>query len=442
MLAQRFQLRPQETAATLVRRLAGLPGLCWLDGEAPHAEGRYSFLGAEPVARVEARVGEPDPLARLDRMQMLEQAATSGDLSAPPPQRIPSWVGYVAYDAYHAGKPQRFVRPEGRKVLSFSRYDAWLALDHDRGLAFLVGDDEAACERLRARLARAPQPVYARLGEISVTPRAQHALAIARALEEIAAGNVYQVNLARVFRASFEGDPLALFLALRAQSPVPLGLYYDDGERAVLARTMERFLRWQRSERRLLTRPIKGTIARHGEHDRQDAERLRGDEKEQAELAMIVDLMRNDLGRIAETGSVEVAEHRVVEPYAGLAHLVSTVTCRTPPGLGLRALLEATFPPGSVTGTPKLRAIQLIEALENEPRDVYTGALGFLDRAGGLSLAVAIRTAIVEAGTVRYFAGGGIVEASQLERELDETELKAQVFLQAAFTLGARAVLR
>jgi anthranilate/para-aminobenzoate synthase component I len=223
---------------------------------------------------------------------------------------------------------------------------------------------------------------------------------------------------------------------LRAASPVPLGFYYDDGARVVLARTMERFLRWQRATRALLARPIKGTIARSGERDRAEAETLRGDAKERAEHAMIVDLMRNDLGRVAEIGSVRVPEVMTVEPYAGLSHLVSTVECRTRRDVSLRGVLEATFPPGSITGTPKLSAIEIIERLESEPRDAYSGAVGFVDRTGGLSLAVAIRTAIVEAGQLRYFAGGGIVEASHVASEIAETELKARVLFDALRALA------
>jgi anthranilate/para-aminobenzoate synthase component I len=154
---------------------------------------------------------------------------------------------------------------------------------------------------------------------------------------------------------------------------------------------------------------------------------------------MIVDLMRNDLGRVAQVGSVHVPDVMTVEPFARLSHLVSTVACRTREGVTLREVLAATFPPGSVTGAPKLRAIDLIEQLEDTPRDVYTGALGFIDRAGGVSLAVAIRTALLEHGRVRYFAGGGIVEASRVEREIEETELKARVFFDALDALAAHA---
>ncbi|HKU44274.1 MAG TPA: anthranilate synthase component I family protein, partial [Polyangiales bacterium] len=264
----------------------------------------------------------------------------------------------------------------------------------------------------------------------------KHARAIELALEHIARGDIYQVNLARRFWARYDGSPLALALAMRRESPVPLGMYFDDGRRAVVGRSMERFLRWQRSERRLETRPIKGTVARSG-RDLEEQSALLGDPKEHAEHAMIVDLMRNDLGRVAAVGSVRVEQRFAVEPFARLHHLVSTVACTTRPEVRASDILYATFPPGSVTGTPKLRAIETIAALEPVRRGIYTGALGFVDRAGGLSLCVAIRTAVVEAGVASYFAGGGIVEASDIAREIAETELKARVFVDALRALGA-----
>jgi anthranilate/para-aminobenzoate synthase component I len=426
--------------AELAARLSDLPGVCWLDGEAAHAEGRYSFLGADPVERVEASLASHEPLAVLERVERrareLGSAAVAGELA---PSEVPCFVGYVAYDAHLAGSPQRLARPARRPVVSFSRYDALVALDHARNRASIVGDDRGACERLRERVQRSPRRApCAEVSALRASDPDLHAVAIRSALLHIARGDIYQVNLARCFDAELRGDPLALFLAMRDASPVPLGLYHHDGERAVMARTMERFLRWQRGRRSLVTRPIKGTIARRGDRDGEEASALRGDAKERAEHSMIVDLMRNDLGRVAELGSVQVPEVMAVEPYAGLSHLVSTVSCRTREGVGLREVLEATFPPGSVTGTPKLRAMQIIEQLESEPRDVYTGAIGFVDRAGGASLAVAIRTAVAESGRVRYFAGGGIVEASHVEREIAETELKAQVFRDALARLGAR----
>ena len=197
---------------------------------------------------------------------------------------------------------------------------------------------------------------------------------------------------------------------------------------------MERFIHWDATSRCLVTRPIKGTIRREPTDDGA-SERLRADPKERAEHSMIVDLMRNDLGRVAQVGTVKVEAPLVVEPFTGLYHLVSTVRCLTRPEVTLSDILEATFPPGSVTGAPKIRALEIIEGLEQHPRGVYCGAIGFIDHEGGLSLAVAIRTAAVRRGEVHYWAGGGIVEASDPDRELAETELKAKVFLDAVDSL-------
>jgi para-aminobenzoate synthetase component 1 len=307
-----------------------------------------------------------------------------------------------------------------------------LTIDHEDGTSWLVGDDEEACRAFEERLSRATagEPSAPHVGEICVDDADEHRRAILQALELIAQGQIYEVNLARRWSASFEGDALALWQAMRVASRVPLGMFLDGGDHSVLACTMERFIHWDAGSRRLVTRPIKGTIRREPLDDGASA-RLRADPKEQAEHSMIVDLMRNDIGRVAEVGSVRVDAPLVVEPFTGLYHLVSTVSCSTRSGVGLREVLEATFPPGSVTGAPKIRALEIIESLEQHPREVYCGALGFIDHEGGLSLAVAIRTALVRDGAVHYWAGGGIVEASDPHREVAETELKARVFLDA-----------
>jgi anthranilate/para-aminobenzoate synthase component I len=206
--------------------------------------------------------------------------------------------------------------------------------------------------------------------------------------------------------------------------------FVGDGDHAVLGRSMERFLRFRASDRALWTSPIKGTVARQGDGAAEE-NALRTNPKEHAEHAMVVDLMRNDLSRVSETGSVRVEDAFSVLPFAGLLHLISTVRGQARADLTFSRLIESTFPPGSVTGTPKESAMALIEQLEPSTRGIYTGAVGFVDRTGGLSLSVAIRTAVISAGEVEYFAGGGIVWGSDPARECAETELKAQVFLNA-----------
>ena len=411
-------------AAALALRAHG--GLAWLDADGTAPTGERAYLGAAPAETLRVPWGR-DGYSALDG---LPRSGTDW----------PQWVGYLAYDAFWARSPSapRMARDPRWPVLLLHRYDALLEVDRVRGTARLVADDAGALERARARLRGEGTPVGSvRVGPLQVTPRAAHARAVDEAREHIAAGQVYQVNLARHWRGAFEGDPVALWLAMREASPVPLGLYVDGGDHHVLARTMERFLLWQpdpQGRGPIESRPIKGTIAREGA-DEAEAANLRADPKEHAEHAMIVDLVRNDLSRVAEVGSVEVSERFAVEPFARLAHLVSTVRARTREGTTLGEVLDATFPPGSVTGAPKSSALAIIEALEPAPRGAYCGAVGFVDGQGGVSLAVAIRTAFVGGGEVVYHAGGGLVWQSDPKREVAETELKARVFLDALASL-------
>ncbi|MEZ4324022.1 MAG: anthranilate synthase component I family protein [Polyangiales bacterium] len=440
----------QHELPALAERLHARGGLAWLDGEGRSADS-WSFLGCTPVETLRATYADGDPLAPL--ATTVPRRDTSGehaphfrgpaaDAPLPPLGRVPRYIGYVAYDAAFALERRlrpRHLRDPAAPTLHFARYDALLAVAHagareetNAPEAFILADDEDAAARLRAALDARVEPAAPPLPSMAWAPDPNlHAAAVRAALEHIAAGDFYQVNLARRWTAKLGGSAFPLFLAMRRASPVPLGAYLDAGDHAVLARTMETFLRWERTERRLSTRPIKGTVPRAEGQDEAAARALRTDEKEHAEHAMIVDLMRNDLARVAATGSVRVEAPFSVEPYARLSHLVTTVTATTREDVGLVDILRATFPPGSVTGAPKLAAMQAIEALEPEPRGVYCGAVGHVDQLGGLTLAVAIRTALVRHDTMHYFAGGGLVAASDPEREVAETELKARVFLDA-----------
>jgi len=423
-----------ELAAT--RSLSAEPGFAWLDAHRSDAnDGRYSFLAAWPEGEIRVAFGAASPFSPLAEVG---RPAETVNLDGPKPNAVPQWIGYIAYDAFWSaperGTP-RFKRSK-EPIVFFRRYPALLAIDHLDETAWIVGDDERACKGFRTRLQRSQERATMRpaVGPLHVDDAASHRSAIVQALDYIGRGDIYEVNLARRWMAHFEGSPFRLWQAMREASHVPLGMFLDAGERVVLACTMERFVRWHAESGTLVTRPIKGTILREPGDD--DApRRLLADPKERAEHSMIVDLMRNDLGRVAETGSVRVDTPLAVEPFTGLYHLVSTVSCVTRPEVTLPSILQATFPPGSVTGAPKIRALEIIEELEQHPRGVYCGAVGFVDRDGGLSLAVAIRTAIVQSQEVHYWAGGGIVEASDPDREVAETELKARVFIDAVAAL-------
>ena len=448
-------LTPLESIASPLEaalRLASTPGLAWLDGGLTHGQdGRFSFVASVPCEVLERPPGAPSPLALLEQLTPAHDAPGDHEL---PPERVPLWVGHVAYDAVGpaprahtpADLPRGSVETSSSARASttssagastpwirFARYDAWCAFDHLTGRAFVVGDDERACAALQQRLSAASlarDQLGFTAGPVQATPRAQHHAAIEAALGLIREGELYEINLTRRFRAPFAGSALGLFLRMRELSPVPLGYFVDAGTHAIVGRSMERFLRLGARDRKLSTAPIKGTLARRGD-DLSEAEQLTSDPKERAEHTMVVDLMRNDLSRVCTVGSVQVSELMAVYPFAGLSHLISTVEGSARADVTLRTLLEQTFPPGSVTGAPKQRVMRAIEALESVPRGVYTGCVGFVDRAGGCSFAVAIRTAVVADGVVDYFAGGGIVSASDPERECDETELKALLFLRS-----------
>ena len=420
--------------------------IAFLDGNDGTSRSRFSFLGVRPIERRSLR-GDASSDAYFDGLDA-HAAAVEGELIAGLPNaRIPRWIGAISYD-YAWSRMQALglrngphrARDEARLHAHFDRFDALLVSDRERGVVHAVGDSEEAVERLQKdidALRRGPQASLL-VGPVEAESRALHSEAITQALRHIADGDIYQINLARRWRAHYEGSPhaaRALARVMRKASPVPFGALLEapDGS-ALVARTMETFLEWDRQTRVLKTRPIKGTIARLGEETGEDS--LRADTKERAEHAMIVDLMRNDLGRLAETGSVQVEDAFTVEPYARLSHLVSTVRATTLPEVNLRALLHGTFPPGSITGTPKLAAMEQIERLERHPRGFYTGCVGYVDQAGGVSFAVAIRTAQLADGVLDYFAGGGIVDASVVAREVEETALKALVFTESCRALA------
>lgn len=253
----------------------------------------------------------------------------------------------------------------------------------------------------------------------------RHCNAVRRALEYIAAGDVYQVNLAYPWRCAERVPALALFETLQRGNPVPYGAYFRCGPFELVVNSPECLLR--RRGRWVETWPIKGTRPRGASIHEDEAlrEELLADPKEQAELVMIVDLERNDLGRVCDTGSVQVIEHAKVCSFERWHHLQSVVRGRLRADVSWSAVLAALLPGGSVTGAPKRRAMQIIDELEGEPRGFYTGALGWFRSRCDADFALTIRTAIVGSAGLEYWTGGGIVADSVPEREYAETWLKA-----------------
>jgi para-aminobenzoate synthetase component 1 len=258
--------------------------------------------------------------------------------------------------------------------------------------------------------------------------------AVERAIEYIAAGDVFQVNLAQRFTAALTEHPAQIYDRLKRQSPALYGAYLDHLDYALICNSPELFLRVERDEeagqqgqRRITTRPIKGTRASGAGM----AMQLRDSEKDQAELNMIIDLERNDLGRVCEIGSVRVTQPRVVEAHPTVLHTAATVEGLLRADVGFVDLLRATFPGGSITGAPKIRAMEIIEELEPHRRGPYCGAIGYLSGDGLIELNVAIRTMIVRDGLVHIPVGGGIVADSNPAAEYDETLVKARAMFEA-----------
>ena len=403
----------------------------WLrDEERPFALigdwlGGLTVLGSAPVRVL--RPGE-DPFVALDEQPALPAGSGAGDV------RVGGgWVGWLGYGlgARVEQLPPSPPAPIPRPDFSLAFYDHVLVHDGSRWwFEALWSDERDAVLRDRLRVWRR------RLGALAVLPERANAVltpfrltanggsghleAVADCRRRIAAGELYEANLCVRLEARVAGDPLDLFARAVPVAQPRFGAYVDG----VVCLSPERFLR--RAGREVRTEPIKGTRPRvGGEAVRKAAFReLSASEKDAAEHVMIVDLMRNDLGRVCQYGSVR-AEPPRVEPHAGVWHLVSTVTGRLRDGVGDGELLRASFPPGSVTGAPKVQAMKVIAALEATRREVYTGAIGIASPLAGLDLNVAIRTFEIAGKAIWLGAGGAVVADSEPERELAEAFDKA-----------------
>jgi para-aminobenzoate synthetase component 1 len=470
---------PQDVTA-LFTDLAEKRGCVWLDSAGgPAGLGRWSVLAAEPssvlvsrggATRLEAADGTVIAASDRNPFEVLRECLAASRIGGAGLARLPlgpGFYGYLSYDLAPHVEPTAGLAPRDDIALPdlwFGLYEAVLVLDHEAQQAFVVGGG-AACEMLDEALAgaaagrggsgdalrRSSGAPAVREVACNMTPE-QFCGAVAKAHEYIAAGDIYQVNLSRRYTVSLasagglapaggQGGPrwAEIYLRLRDSNPAPYAAYLGvGGGAAVLSSSPELFLDLRGG--RVVTRPIKGTRPlRPGDEaaNERAREALVRSEKDRAELVMIVDLERNDLGRVAEYGSVRVTEPHALEAYAAVYHTVATVEGRLHAGRDVVDLLKATFPGGSITGAPKIRAMQIIAELEPTRRSVYTGAVGYLappsdgDPAGRCALNIAIRTLIASGDKVHVQVGGGIVADSCPEAELQETSDKARAMLAA-----------
>ncbi|MGH6894510.1 MAG: aminodeoxychorismate synthase component I [Dongiaceae bacterium] len=457
LLAQ--ELSPEELPAEPVawcRAFADRPGLALFDSALKDRQlGRYSFLGIDPFARIEAggahvrmngaEIGS-DPFDAIGEISQRYQVDPRPDL--PPFQT--GLAGYFGYGLRHY--VERVPRPARADIewpdLALGLYDLVLAVDHNAGRAWLLASGypesspPARRERSQARIAwarerlrRAPRTLPSGSWAISAKPdltQAEFKGAVRRTIDYIEAGDIYQANITQRFRAKLPSgfDRLALYQALRTRNPATFGAYLDFGATAILSSSPERFLRVEHGE--VETRPIKGTRPR-GRGPAEDsalAAELLASAKDRAENLMIVDLLRNDISRVCRIGSVNVPTLCGLESYATVHHLVSVVAGELAEGRSAVDLLRACFPGGSVTGAPKIRAMEIIAELEPTSRGPYCGSIGYLSADGAMDSNIVIRTYCLQGQDLTFQVGGGIVADSDPQAEYEESLAKAKALIE------------
>lgn len=352
---------------------------------------------------------------------------------------LPLKLGFVSYGDGEMELPER--GPSPAPLIQVNEYD-WLILQHrESGTLELLIHKDCPPERQRYIHARLNaltdqngRPIPARfhlMGPFQACQERTDYLAQIRRIQNyIHAGDVYQVNYAQPFKARYEGHPIHAFQALHRANPAPCSVYFDTGANRILSLSPERFLRVQ--EHRVETRPIKGTRRRGTtpEEDQQLARELLDSPKDRAENLMIVDLLRNDLGKCCRTGSVNAEPLFALETFANVHHLVSRVTGELMSGLSPLELLLSAFPGGSITGAPKRRAMEVIRELEETPRGVYCGSFFHWTPCNGFDSTIAIRTLECRDGQMTCFGGGGIVADSEPEAEYQESMTKVKLLME------------
>jgi len=443
MPIQRTPLPYHPDSSGLFQPLARHPWAVFLDSGFPYSDqGRYDILSAEPhttlttlqgVTRIDNGRGveehQGNPLALL-RPLLRRDPAVPADLPF-----SGGAIGYFGYDLAWSLQGLGLPPPTGEPTLpemAVGLYDWAVVVDHQQQQSWLVAETGEATRNRLALLEQAAQeaPPLRPTGPLQTEPeRAAYGAAFRRVQHYIHEGDCYQVNLARRFRVTVEGDPWAGYRLLRRRNPAPFGAYLNTPYGQVLSGSPERFLRLRGEQ--VETRPIKGTRprAKDPQRDLELREDLRRHPKDRAENLMIVDLLRNDLGKCCRPGSIRVEGFCELESFATVHHLTSTIRGRLVPGADALDLLQAAFPGGSITGAPKRRAMQIIHELEPFRRGLYCGSIGYLDRNGDMDTNIAIRTLVVREGQLYFWAGGGIVADSDEEGEYQETLHKARAFI-------------
>ncbi|MFH1068298.1 MAG: anthranilate synthase component I [Candidatus Glassbacteria bacterium] len=432
--------------------------------------GRYSFLGPSPRTIIRGR-GEEVEVISAGRVSRIEGNPVEylkrfiGSYRSEPLPGLPRFqsgiVGYFSYDTIRyfedipCTKPDPLALPDCHLMVA----DRLIVFDHVKHTLTVIvssfieqGDNPAeryreACENIRWLVRRineivlvpqnvGPAGTGAALEPQSNTTREEFERMVERAKKYIHAGDIFQVVLSQRLRTELRGDPFDLYRALRRINPSPYMFYLKFGDLKVAGSSPEVLVRVENGI--VTTRPLAGTRHRGGdeEEDRRLEEELLADPKERAEHVMLVDLGRNDLGRICDYGTVKVTEQMKIERYSHVMHIVSNVEGRMRGDVTALDVLGACFPAGTVSGAPKVRAMEIIDELEKEARGIYAGSVGYIDFSGNLDTCIAIRTIVIKGDTAYIQAGAGIVADSDPGREYQETLNKAKALLKAVEQSG------
>ncbi|TDT41565.1 aminodeoxychorismate synthase subunit I [Halospina denitrificans] len=430
-MTQDHQTLPGSNWSALLRAFATEPGCCVFDvPESTSQPAAVQMLTATPYFR-ETRIAGFGHNSELS-----QRARRAPEASADSPDAwLPLKIGFLGYGN---GEPQPGVQ--------VAEYDWAIIREVQSGKLELVFHADCPAsrrarvrERIEAARTTATSPAFfLKSGFQPAQSRDEYLHKLERIRDYIQAGDVYQVNYAQQFTATYEGDPMDAYIALHHASPSPCSVYLDTGSRQLMSLSPERFLRVHR-DGSVETRPIKGT-RRRGTTEAEDREMVRElttSTKDRAENLMIVDLLRNDLGKCCEIGSVRAEPLFALESFANVHHLVSTVTGRLAPELSPLDLLLSAFPGGSITGAPKVRAMEIIRELEPVPRGAYCGSFFHWTPRNGFDSTIAIRTLECRQGTVDCKGGGGIVADSVPEEEYRESINKVRLFMDTLENLNA-----
>jgi len=415
-------------------------------GKGNRDNSRYAYIGINPFLRMryqetEAIIKSNDRQGALsiDPFHLFEAALKFYSMKSHPfPTSQWGAMGYFSYDAAYCIEklPKTTVDDLKMPIMEMAYYEDFFIFDYQSEKAFLIQADTGKGFSHPQKMIELFGKRSARVGTYSVEPpqsccsREGYMALVKRIIDYIKKGDVYEVNLSHRFEARYQGDPYGLFLKLYQINPAPFSAYLNFGDTSIISSSPERFLRAEGD--RVETRPIKGTIKR-GENEEEDLENqkiLANSLKDDAELSMIVDLLRNDLGKVCEYGSVRVKEHKRIEGFSNVWHLISIVEGKIRGEENYSSLIRACFPGGSITGCPKIRSMEIIDELEKHARNLYTGII-FIANDARLDSSIVIRTIVAKKRTLYFSVGGAVVYDSSPEREYEETLEKAQSIMKA-----------